>query len=814
MTGLLWKIMTRTIRQDYAYALINIVGLAIGLACFILIALYLESQFSYDRHFENHENIHRLAVERNQGGSISRFARTSGLVPQYLTRDYVEIQDSVRFRPASTNGVLVLRNEDTTAYWEDVFLADDNLFQVFNHNVIYGDPINGLVDPTTVAISRSLSEFYFGDQNPVGETLSTDTASYTVTIVYEDLPQNTHHRYNAILSYNRLDAFNFDNDITRGAWNIQDIVYLVMQDNYPVERFDDISTAFYAEYMAESGAEFNSTNRFYLEPLAGIHFDSTTQIDFPRGNRFYLYTFASIGVLILLIALINYINLATVRSIRRAKEIGMRKVLGAERRQLMVLFLSESITYVLAAVILSCVLLYGVLDYTNIEVLLNAELNFNLLERPWLIPLLLATAIVVGLLSGLYPSFYLSSIHPGAAFRDYKGAGRSAIVRQSLVFLQFVISVVVISCTLIMGIQLQYLQNRDLGFGKDQLLLVTVRGADMIERIPTLIADLSLDPRVESAAQSNNIFGQVIEPFPALIETESGERQQIDINAFNAGENWRRALGIELLQGRDLIAGEDDPHMALVNQEMVEAMGWSNPIGKIISYPDDLDHIDTVVGVIDDFHYKALHMESGPQVIFLTMTDFGDMSPLNRLIQTSGMIIRLSNPSDPTNLSFLQEKWREYDLNHPFEYQFVSDIMAEVYMPEQRQVGIIGLAAAICVFISCLGLYGLSAFNTTRRARELSIRKVLGASPLELIVMLFRNSIVLIGSASVVATVVSVLILNRWLSNFAYRTEIGNQWEVFLFASFCALAIAFCTVALQARRTVNSNPSDKLQMDI
>lgn len=807
------KTTFRSLRRDFNYALINILGLAVGLACFILLALYLESQFSYDRHFDNHDNIFRMVSDRNVDGSVNRPARSSGLVPPVLVQEYPEIRDFVRFRPASSSGRTVFRNGNTTVYWENVFLADDSLFQVFSHNIIYGDPENGLVDPTTVAISETVSRAYFGDRNPVGETLETDTAAYTVTVVFEDLPDNTHLRYNAILSYNRLEAFGNNGNIEQGSWNLSDFNYLLMEDDFQPSDFAEISDTFYEQYMADIGIQYNMTNRFILEPLAQIHYNSTTDGDFPRGNPFYIYTFAAIGILVLIIALINYINLATVRSIRRTKEIGMRKVLGAEKRSLMGHCLAESVTYSLVAVILACLILAAVLTFTGIDTLLGNRLEFNFLERPSLLFMLAVLAILTGLASGLYPAFYLAAIQPIAAFQEYKGSGRTALVRQGLVFLQFAISIAVITCTLIMSLQMRFLQNRDLGFDKDKIVLVTVRGADLIEQLPAIAADLALDSRIESAGQAQNIFGQNFNPFTANLESEAGPMQQVDINSLNIGPGWIETLGISLLQGRDLNPVIDDPHAGLVNQTLVDTMGWTNPLGKTISYPDDPEHRDTVIGVIDDFHFKSLHQQTEPLVAFLVFNDFGDMPALNRSIQNSTLAIRLADPADPSNLEFLQEKWREYDPGHPFEYEFVSDVMANLYLPEQRQVTIIGLFAGICIFISCLGLFGLSAYNTTRRARELSIRTVLGASPVRLIVLLFSNTIGLIVMASVIAAIASFLVLSSWLSNFEYRENLTSQWEIFLIATIFAILVAFCTVAMQAFKAIRVNPATNLRLD-
>lgn len=800
----------RGIRRDFAYAVINIGGLSVGVSCFIILALFLESELTYDRHFENHENIYRVVTEIENDSRVDHHAITSRRMAPLLAQDNPDIRSFVRFSPASTSGRLLLRDGDTKFYWSDSWLVDENMFEVFSHNILHGDPKTALEDPLSIAISETVAERYFGDENPIGKRLETDTAAYNVTLVFEDLPPNTHLKYDVLLSYKRLDAFFTEVDISQELWGISDYTYVVLPAGYDTRDFAEISSTFFQKYMAERGSQLNSEMRMHLEPLADVHLNSRTQDDRPRGSIFYVYTFSVIAVLVLLVACINYMNLATARSIQRSKEIGMRKILGASRSQLVMQFLGESLIFSFFSVALAVLIVHAVLTWTSIDRLLGSPIAFSLIERPFLAVPLLLLAIIVGLFSGLYPAFYLAGIQPIAALRgNNKGTGkRGGILRQALVFLQFAISVGVIACTLLMAFQMQFLRSKPLGYDPENVLIVTMIGADLLERVPFIKGDLASHPNIIASSISPNIPGEVIFTNLAEVERDDGRNSTQTIKVMGGDVDYLDVLGIELVHGRSFDPATPTEQIAYVNETMVKKMNWQEPLGKHI---DNGFFRNRVVGVVRDFHFQSLHTPVEPLYIFYNWLDFEGMDALNRAVVSSYLYIRISDADVPGTLSYLQDKFAGYDPAHPFEYRFLDDVLDQQYASESRQMALIGVFSAVCILVSCLGLFGLSAFTTSQRTKEVGIRKVLGASNGRIILMLFKDMAGLILAAAIVASIIAYYVISNWLAGFAYKEDI-NVLVFVLAAAFC-LAIAFATVSLQSLKTVRTNPGVMLRYE-
>lgn len=803
------RVAVRNLSQDYVYTLINLTGLSLGLACFLVLALHLESELTYDRHFQNHENIYRVVNELNTSGKIDFSAITSRELGPLLKADYDEVIDFVRFFPSTSGGQLILRGKDEQYYWDNVFLADENIFNILRHEIIYGDPESALKDPLAIAISETMSKRYFGNRNPIGETLSTDTASYKVTLVFADLPDNTHLQYPALLSYNRLKAFFGDTaNVSQALWNISDYTYLLMRPDMKPAAFNTISTDFFDRYMSENGQQFNSVWRFFIEPLAEIHLNSETTYDEPRGNRFYVYAFSIIACLVLLIACINYMNLATARSINRAKEIGMRKIIGAHKEQIVMQFLGESLVFTFISLVIALGLTYLVAAYTPVSSLLGKPLEFDI-YRPSLLAFLLILGLTVSLISGMYPAFHLSAIKPISALRAGKGMkGRGVNLRQVLVFLQFMISIGVIACTILMAIQIHYIQTKPLGFSKENKVLVTLRGADLIEKIPTLRNDLLANRSVLGVAFAESVPGLDIPINIVEVDSNEGKKESMTFNRMGVDENFFEVMEIKLLQGRTFGPNTPPNSSIMINEAVVERMGWEDPIGKRVkSGPFE----NQVIGVVRDFHVHSLHRPVEPLFLHMTGYDFSEMNELNRRVVTEILIIHIADQNIPETLSFLQSKFSEFDPTHPFEYEFLDELLDKLYVSEKRQMTLIAVFASVCILISCLGLFGLASFTTAQRTKEIGIRRLLGASRQSIIILLFKDIVGLILIAAVFASAVSYYVISTWLSDFQYKEDINLL--VFLLATSIALAVAFLTVALQSYKTASANPGIALRYE-
>jgi putative ABC transport system permease protein len=804
----------RGLKRDRGYALINIGGLAIGIGCFVLLGLYLRSELTYDQHFDKHEQIYRVVSEINANGKVDRSASSSWMLGDLLKKEYPEVLDAVRIQDIGNERQL-LRNGDTAIYWDNAVLGDQNIFDVFSHEIIYGDPETALIDPLSIAVSETLAKRYFGDRNPIGETLEADTAVYKVTLVFADLPENTHVKYDAIISFNRIAAFIPPNTpVQQLLWNINAYTYLLMPAGYDPSDFREISDSFYAKYMAEMGKRFKSSMRFYLEPLDDIHLNSDAQYDRPRGNKLYIYTFAAIALFVLLVACINYMNLATARSAKRAKEIGMRKVLGATRRQLVGQFIGESLFFSFISLVIAVVGVKLVLSYTSIASLLGKQLTLDLTSDPMLLLMLIALGTIVGVFSGLYPAFYLSFIRPIAALKgSFRPGSLDAVMRQALVFLQFVISVGVIACTILMAIQLNYVNSKPLGFDRDNQVVIRLTGADVIEKASFIKSDLKSDPEILGVTMGFGVPGRQAGLGLFQLENNEGVFESQTINVMNGDHDYLEVLGIRLVAGRGF-----DPTMKnnvfLVNQAAVKAMGWDDPIGKRSYWENQQtgeSGYDTLIGVVEDFHFASLHEKVAPLIIFNFRPDFSEMDALNRRIFNSYLVVKTSGENTPETLSYIEQHWPQYDPKHPFEFEFLDDSLDALYVSEQRQMQLIGIFAGLCILLSCLGLYGLSAFNTQQRTREIGIRKILGATTVGIVFMFFKNILGLILVASIVASSASYYLMSEWLAGFEYRADINPL--VFVLAAVLAGLIAFTTIVLQSYKTARASPMEALRYE-
>lgn len=811
MLGNYFLTMLRSAQRDFAYFLINLAGLVTGLTCFIVLGLYLQNQFSYDRHFDNHEDIYRMVQERTTADQTIRIAPGPAHVSPILKERYPEVIEQARFFPYPQNGTAVLRTGDLALSWNSIYFADPSVFRLFPLELVYGDADTALTAPEYVAISESVARAYFGSGNPIGETLSTDTADLVVNAVFADLPSNTHMPLNILVSYLRMEPSRAEAPVAQASWSTNEFVFLQMEAGYNPADFAAISQAYYDEYMAQIGQERGASVRFYLEPLASIHLNSDTQRDFPRGNLAYLLTFGAMALLVLFIAILNYVNLGTVRSLRRGREVAIRKTVGASKSQLVVQYLIEATTFSALAVLLAGLLVALLLRITGIEQLLGANVVFNPADNPAAFIALTLLIPVMGVLSGFYPAVFLAAIRPVGAMRSLKGA--AAWVRQGLMFAQFTMSAVVVICALVMAGQLRYLQNQPLGFEPDNLVIVTLRGVDVIEKIPLMQTDLPLDTRVVSVAEAPNIPGMNVDTWGGQVEDENGVKQQMNMSLMYINTGYTETFGIPVVEGRALSPALDDPHQGIVNETFVKNMGWSSAIGKEITYPGQPDHVDTIIGVVKDFHFHSLHQPVEPLAMFLTATDFSWANEIQRQIRVSYVAVRLAKGAGQSALDYLKGKFAEYDPNHPFEYRYMNDILDELYLSETRQITIVTLISAICVVISYLGLFGLSAFNASRRTKELSIRRVLSATTMNLLALLFRHSAILITTACIIAAIVAAALMNEWFKGFAIRESLGSYWPVFTLTPVAALVIAFGTIALQSYKTVTSNPCSRLRED-
>ncbi len=806
------RIGLRSLIKDRAYSAINIAGLSIGIACCLILGLYLYNELNYDSNHENGDRIYRVVNELNMNGKTDLAAATSRALGPILEEQYPEIEAFVRFDEVPFAQSLLRDSSNQAYYWDSLYYADPAVFSMFSHEILYGDPTTALVDPRSMAVSESFARQYFGDRNPVGESISTDSETFRIDLVFADQAENTHLKYDALLSYNILPKLE-GTQLREALWNISLYTYLMMTPGYDTANFPNMSESFFDNNMREMAEQLNVNAKltFFFEPLSRVHLYSTTIYDLPRGNVFYVYAFGAIALFVLLVACINYMNLATARSTRRAKEVGMRKVLGASRTQLVAQFIGESVFYALASLLIALLICVSVVNFTPLSSLLNAPLDLGLLFAPSMLFTLVVSAVSLGFLSGLYPAFYLSSIPPVAAFRGAQGTGRGGrSIRQVLVLLQFLISVSVIASTLLMLTQMQFVQNRALGFEPENRLVVRVAGADQVERLPAFMEELRRLPEVVAAAPTHQLPGRPIGLNALNVEDESGLMQQRSVSTMGIEPGVLEALGIKLVQGRDFDRDRetDREGAVIVNESMVTAMGWQNPLGKRFQSFDTEETMPMeVIGVVQDFHVEGLQHAIVPLSLMYEERDLSELDATRRRSYSEQLLIHVQENEMANFLPILEERWTQFDPGHPLDFTFLQGTLDELYGSERRLMQLVGIFAGLCILISCLGLFGLSAFNTAQRTKEIGIRKVLGASTVSVILMLFRNILALVAFAALIASVLSFWAVGRWLESFYYRIELlGPNLLIFALAAFIAIIVAFVTMALQSYKTAQASP--------
>lgn len=814
------RIAIRKLIQERSYSAINIAGLSIGIACCLILGLYLYSELNYDQHHTKKDRIYRVINEFSINGDTIYAAVTSTQLARMLAEQYPEIEQATRFRDVPDAQALMRASDNQALYWQDVYLTDNPTFKIFTHDVLYGNPDTALIDPNSIAVSETFARRYFGERNPIGETISTDAYTYRIDLVFADLPDNSHLKYDVLISYNQVPALGSAE--RRGElWSINAYTYVLLPEAYPVANFQRLATDFYERNMLPIAQQLNinATALFFLEPLTEIHLNSNTNFDLPRGNIFYIYAFSAIALFVLIVACINYINLATARSIGRAKEVGMRKVLGASRGQLLVQFIGESVVYVVVALIVALALAWGAISFTSITELLDSPLPLSLLFSPSVLLLLAFGSVILGVLSGLYPAMYLSAIAPIAAFRGAQGNGRQgASTRQALVLMQFVISIAVIASTLLMLTQMQFVQSKPLGYQPENRLILRISGADQVERLPAFLNVLAQIPGVISAAATEDLPGEQPSINALNVENNDGAFVQMSVNTMDLRPGVIDTLGMQLISGRDFDINRSNEarRTAIVNENLVRLMGWTNPLGKQIEQfgnEPDAPKIE-IIGVVQDFHMLGLQQAITPLIIFYVPPDFSDSTQAQRRSYWEQVVIHIDPNNTDQVLTSLQSQWAQFDSSHPLSFTFLDDDLQALYGSEQRLMGLVGSFAALCIFISCLGLFGLSAFNTAQRTKEIGIRKVLGASTLSIITLLFQNIFSLLVVASLLASVLSFWAINRWLEGFYYRIDIlGPNLLIFGFAALIAVVVAFTTMTIQSLRTIQASPNLALRYE-
>ena len=798
----------RNLLRNKFYTFLNILGLSIGLAAFIFILLYVRDEITYDKHHEKHERIYRIESDFNISNRHDRFA----VVPVPMGPAFkLEFPGVEAFTRLNQVGNALFRYGDKEYYEEDFYFADSNVADVFTIKFLMGTPEKALTEPFTMVLTEKIARKYFDDKNPIGEMIQTGSGrSYKVTAVIEDQPSNSHLKYDALLSVASLEEIigrnNFNSMEPIAFWNIGVYTFILLNENSDMKGIVDKFPAFYAKYMKPIGDQINASFDLRYTLLAKTHFTQGLGAELPSGNMAYIYIFTAVAFFILLIATINYMNMATARSANRAREVGMRKVVGAYRSQLVTQFLSESVIMAgFALVIALCIVFVLLPDFNQLS---GKSLEFSLFTQPAVIGMVLLITLSVGVFSGSYPSFYLSSFIPMTVLRGTvsKAGKKSGFLRKVLVIIQFFIAILMIIGTIVVSSQLNFLRNTDLGFNKENLLVMEMQDSTFRSKAETFKNELLQNPDIISATNSIGVPGNIQWIQVMRVEREDKMADMALILA-QTDYDYIKTMGMEIVQGRDFDRdmGTDKTEAVIINETAVKTLDWEDdPIGKKIQYGFDLEgdpgRIMKVIGVVKDFHYRSLHNKIEPIIFFI--------SDVPRYILT----VRLKEGKEKEAIDFIEEKWNAFGAGRPFDYRYITQILEEQYEGEKKIGVIFNLATIITIFIALLGLLGLSSFVTEQRTKEIGIRKILGASVGSILSLLYKEFILLILIAFVIAVPVAWWRLDIWLNDsFIYHTSLN--WIYFLLAGLMAFLVGMLTISFYIVKAATSNPVDAVKWE-
>ncbi len=805
----------RGFRRERRYVIINTLTLALGIASCVLIALYLRSELTYDRWQTHHERIYRLTTTfAGANGESNSALSQEGLGP-LLVQDYPQLGKQVRFmRPPDGT---VLKFENIQRPWDNLYLADPSVFEIFTHQIVYGDPKTAFDKPFSIALSETVASFYFGEQNPIGKTLSAAGLGFQVTLVYKDQPENTHLRYDALFPMGLMELMfpGFSKSYVSRLWINSLFTYVMVPAEFDPADFSNLMQGFVTKYMTDrSGAQSDLKFSARMQPLADVHYGDKLEGDLQTGNRAYVYGFAAIAVFILLAACINYANLATARAAKRAKEIGIRKVLGASRSELVSQFLGEAFIFAALALAVGLLLAGAALALTPIGQLLGYQHLLGELARPDVWALLAILALAVTLLSGLYPAFYLSEISPLAALTQVRRSWQTRFnLRQVLVCVQISISVAVVACTFLMMNQMRYVHEKPLGFEKQNRLLVTMYGYETAMKMQTIKAEIRRLPSVTNASTISVVPGVNTPSTRMLVESSQGALEPMELSAMRIDMRFADSMNLQILEGRAFSEslGSDSQQAVLVNETLVRRLGWDEAVGKRVQTMGGQPATLRVVGVVKDFHYSSLHNAVGPLVMFPLVERYDLALPLQKAVMQVTMVIAMTGERLSETLQDIRQVLVRFDPTYSFQPVFLEDRLDQLYATEARLIALSAIFAGVCIAICMIGIAALSAFMTEQRAREIAVRKVLGASDLHILTLLSRPLAVLVVIAAIPASIVAYYAIDRWLDRFEYHTSISLS--PFLLSILLIGLVSFVTVIAQAHRPLKSNPVEALRYE-
>ena len=790
------KIAFRNLIKSKAFSFINITGLAIGLSGFILISLYIRQELSYEDFNKKADRIYRpVEIQRPALLPEQNVAVTMGPLAAALKNDFPEIESAGRIMPAPTYYCSV----GAKGFYEnEIVYADPEILNIFTIPFIEGNPALSLSEPNTILLTRSIAKKYFGSENPVGKMFTINQingkSEMKVTGIIKDYPENSHIHFTMIASLSTLT-----NELSwLKSWDTNTLAtYVLLKKGVNKSQLESKFPAFIDKY--HKGDDSYSFS-MYLQPLKDIHLYSDDIIyqtfNYNQGSIVKVYAFSTIALFILLIACINFMNLSTARSAKRTREAGIRKVLGSSRTNLVMQFMGEAIIIALFSFVLS--IFITELAYPYFKSVFNITLNFQFNDNIIFSLEMLTVTVLVGIVAGLYPALYLSKAQPAQSLKNFRSGRGGASIRKILVVSQFAIAIILIVSSEIVMDQMNFIRNKNLGFNKEQLLYLPIRGKAERDNIELLKNELLRNNNIVSASA---VSGPVGASGNQGTETMvGGGEQKLMMRRSYVDFDYFKTMQLKIVEGRAFSKDypTDSTDAVIINQTAVKKLGWENPIGK--QFADEPNR--TVIGVVRDYNYTSVHSEIEPQIIRIAK---------DNEININNFLIRVKPGNIHETVNFIENTWDKINQGKPFEFTFVDDYFNNKYKSDLNTEKLFKTFAFIAILIACLGLFGLASFTAEQKTKEIGVRKVLGASVSGIVLLLSKEFIKWVLISCVIAFPVAYFMMSDWLSNFAYRT--GINVFVFIIAALLTILIALFTVSYQAVKAALANPVKSLRYE-
>lgn len=794
------QIGLRNLIKNRVYTIINVTGLAIGLACFILIALYVKNEISFDQAYSNADNIYRINTHVDVNGISNHYPAAHYPAAFDMVEDYPEVVNATTlYRAFYLSPVLPkLKYEDNEFEESKFYIADSTFFSVFDFEFKHGNPAKAFENSFSVVITEATAKKYFGDADPMGKIIQfQDTVALTVTGVLKPSNTKTHLDFDFVahskLLLNQIIGFRVDNAYL-GLWYYS---YIVLQPGSSPQllqsKFPDFVKKYYPPRYTENNAQLTIQN------IKDIHLysDFSTADMSVNGNIQYVYTLGSIAVLVLIIACINFMNLSIARFSNRGKEVGIRKVMGAEKHNLVVQFLGESIAIALLAGLVSLSVVWLAIPAFNN--LASTQLDATEMIQPLNALIFVLIIVCTGVLAGIYPSFVMASFQPVKVLKGlHKTVSNKMDLRKVLVVTQFTVSMILLIGTLIISDQLDFMRGKNMGFDKEQIIVVPVGGTTMSQDFPSFKNRLLALPQVAHVTSLSHDIGQAALPyFPMRVEGKEDEQM---LPIMYVGFDFLESLGIEMSSGRffDINNPSDSTLAFVINESTAKALDWKDPIGRKITFGVNGTPDSEVIGVVKDFNYDPLRTKVGPLVIKFSRAG-------------NNIAIKLRAGDHQQTLAAIESTWNEMVNNKAFSYYFLDEALNRTYEEEEKLASIFTYFCGLAIFVASLGLFALASFSAQRRLKEIGVRKVLGASEAGLVAMMYKEFFILIAVAFVLASPLAYYFFNQWLDGFAYRIDISPV--TYVISIVFISVIALLTVGYQSVTAARSNPVKVLRSE-